>query len=115
MTSSLRRTGGRSGFSTTLRRSGRSRRPTRRRPGCSSRRRRCRIGGVRGPNTPLPPDEPAGDNPPEGAVIDYQLVTAAKQPVVLEILDQAGKVVRRFASDDPVEPMLQNTNVPLYW
>ena len=31
-------------------------------------------------DTPLPPEVPAGDNPPEGAIIDYYLKTAAAGP-----------------------------------
>jgi len=46
-------------------------------------------------DTPLPADEPMGENPPDGAVIDYYLASAASD-VTLEILDNAGKVVRRF-------------------
>jgi hypothetical protein len=74
-----------------------------------------RVRSSRWPDTPLPPDEPAGTNPPDGAVIDYQLASDARGPVTLEVLDAAGKSVRRFSSDDPVEPMLANTNVPSYW
>jgi photosystem II stability/assembly factor-like uncharacterized protein len=54
--------------------------------------------------TPWPPEVPAGQNPPPGALIDYHLAEAARQPVKLEILDSAGKVVRTYASDDPVPP-----------
>jgi len=32
-------------------------------------------------DTPLPPDFPAGENPPDGAVIDYYLQSASSQPV----------------------------------
>lgn len=54
-------------------------------------------------DTPLPPEEPRGENPPVGAVLDYLLPTAAKGPVVLEIFDAAGSRVRRFASDETPE------------
>ena len=54
-------------------------------------------------DTPLPPEEPRGENPPTGAVLDYLLPTAAKGPVVLEIYDAAGSRVRRFASDESPE------------
>ena len=47
-------------------------------------------------DTPLPADEPAGQNPPDGAIIDYWLRSPSK--VTLEILDSAGHVVRRFES-----------------
>ena len=56
-------------------------------------------------DTPLPPEEPRGENPPTGAVLDYLLPQAAQGPVVLEIYDAAGARVRRFASDEsPVRP-----------
>src|SRR5262249_2212537 len=54
-------------------------------------------------DTPLPPEEPAGQNPPDGAIIDYFLKTGASGPVTIEIQDSAGKVVRRFSSEDRPE------------
>ena len=65
-------------------------------------------------DTPLPPDEPAGENPPDGALINYWLGRDA-QSVTLEILDRAQQVVRRYASDDPVEPLVEGRNTPDYW
>ena len=59
---------------------------------------RIRPGDDQG--TPYPADIPHGDNPPDGAVIDYYLKSDATTPVVLEVLDPKGTVVRRFASDD---------------
>jgi photosystem II stability/assembly factor-like uncharacterized protein len=66
-------------------------------------------------DTPLPPDEPAGQNPPDGAVIDYWLKSPAQGPVVLEILDGAGRIVRRFSSTDPTPPVKDTGNWPAYW
>ena len=67
-------------------------------------------------DTPLPPEEPAGQNPPDGAVINYYLKADASEPVTLEILDRAGKLVRRFRSDDKPEPVDEKElNVPTYW
>ena len=66
-------------------------------------------------DTPLPPDEPAGKNPPDGAVLDYWLAQPAPGPVVLEILDASGRVVRRWSSADPVEPPRDEGNVPRWW
>ena len=66
-------------------------------------------------DTPLPPDFPAGENPPDGAVINYYLQSAASGPVTIEIKDAAGKAVRKYSSadkPDPVDPML---NIPTYW
>ncbi|HET6762808.1 MAG TPA: hypothetical protein VFH27_04025, partial [Longimicrobiaceae bacterium] len=40
-------------------------------------------------DTPIPPDEPSGQNPPEGAPIDYWLRSPARGPVTLEIVDGA--------------------------
>jgi photosystem II stability/assembly factor-like uncharacterized protein len=70
------------------------------------------------PDTPLPPDEPAGKNPPAGAILDYFLGQPASGPVVLEILDARGKLVRRYASTDhpePTEAQLRKQLIPLYW
>ncbi len=43
-------------------------------------------------DTPLPPEEPAGQNPPDGAILYYYLKTAANGPVTLEISDATGKL-----------------------
>jgi len=67
------------------------------------------------PDTPLPPEEPAGKNPPDGAIITYTLTTAAKAPVRLEIIDSGGRVVRAFASNDSLKPIESDLNVPTYW
>ncbi|HEV2386646.1 MAG TPA: hypothetical protein VGS20_05255 [Candidatus Acidoferrales bacterium] len=67
-------------------------------------------------DTPLPPDEPHAQNPPDGAILDYWLKSAAEGPVTLEILDSVGKLVRRFSSAD--KPAISNPNelaVPAYW
>ena len=68
-------------------------------------------------DTPPPPDEPAAANPPEGAIIDYYLPTAATS-VMLEILDGQGEMIRRFSSTDKpdrTEEELQKQFTPLYW
>jgi hypothetical protein len=67
-------------------------------------------------DTPLPPDEPAGQNPPDGAVIDYYLKAAASGPVTLEILDAKGQPVRRFSSEDKPEAVSEkDLDIPTYW
>lgn len=67
-------------------------------------------------DTPLPPDEPTGENPPDGAVINYALKSDVSGPVTLEILNGAGKLVRRYSSADPVGTLDPATaSVPLYW
>jgi photosystem II stability/assembly factor-like uncharacterized protein len=67
-------------------------------------------------DTPLPPDEPNLRNPPEGALINYYLKSAASL-VTLEILETGGRVLRRYSSADPVAPLPNPTQatVPLYW
>jgi photosystem II stability/assembly factor-like uncharacterized protein len=56
-------------------------------------------------DTPLTPETPVGENPPEGVVLDYWLAKAPSGPVTLEIRDSSGAIVRRFSSSDvPEQP-----------
>ena len=69
-------------------------------------------------DTPLPADEPAGKNPPDGAMIDYTLPPSIQGPVTLEILDAQGKLVRRYSSTDKPElapEELEQQLIPQYW
>ena len=67
-------------------------------------------------DTPIPPDEAAGTNPPDGAIINYTLASAASGPVTLEVLDATGKPVRRYSSTNRNEnPTEATAPVPLYW
>jgi photosystem II stability/assembly factor-like uncharacterized protein len=70
-------------------------------------------------DTPLPPEVPAGKNPPDGAIFDYYLSSASSAPITLEIYDGASKLLRRFSSNDAPETTEQelrkDLNVPLYW
>ena len=70
-------------------------------------------------DTPLPPEEPAGKNPPDGAIFDYYLQAATAGPVTLQILDGSGRVIRSFSSADKPEvttdQLGKELNVPLYW
>jgi len=67
-------------------------------------------------DTPLPPDESNGQNPPEGAIINYRLKSAASDPITLEFFDAAGNFVRRYSSADPSETIdPYTTPVPAYW
>ena len=68
-------------------------------------------------DTPLPPDEPAGANPPDGAILDYYLPQAATT-VTLEVLNGQGEVARTFSSADKPEvsdEALKKQLIPLYW
>jgi photosystem II stability/assembly factor-like uncharacterized protein len=69
-------------------------------------------------DTPLPADEPAGQNPPNGAILDYALAQDAHGPVMLEVLDSRGKLLRRYSSDDPASPSAEELRaelIPAYW
>ncbi len=83
--------------------------------------------------TPWPPELPAGENPPRGAILDYYLPADAAGPVKLEIVDAAGRAVRSYSSDDSVlvpdpaldpaaydlvcrrNPSATDCGLPLYW
>ena len=65
------------------------------------------------PDTPLPPETPHGDNPPDGVIIYYYLKSAPKE-ISLEIRDDRGNVVRRFSDKaEPYDP--RPKNVPEWW
>jgi photosystem II stability/assembly factor-like uncharacterized protein len=64
-------------------------------------------------DTPLPPDEPAGENPPDGAIINYWLRQDAAS-LTLEVADASG-VVRRYSSADAPEAPVPGRNTPDYW
>ena len=67
-------------------------------------------------DTPLPPEEPGGKNPPDGAIINYYLKSAASGLVTLEIFDAKDQLVRRYASDDKPQKVDENTlTIPSYW
>ncbi|MBK8810112.1 MAG: glycoside hydrolase [Acidobacteria bacterium] len=67
-------------------------------------------------DTPFPPEEPAGQNPPDGAIINYYLKERPTSPVLLEIFDAAGVSVRKFSSDDkPLEYDENRLRFPTYW
>ncbi len=71
-----------------------------------------------GTDTPIPPDEPAGRNPPSGAIIDYYLPQAQKQPLRIEVLDAAGKLVRSVQSNEVSGPTAEERAtemIPAYW
>ena len=50
-------------------------------------------------DTPLPPEEPTGENPPAGAVLDYMLPDDFKGPARLEIISADGSLIRSFDSE----------------
>jgi len=66
-------------------------------------------------DTPLPPEEPTGENPPDGAILDYYLPQKASE-VKLQILDNNGKIIQYYSSNDEPEK-LDTTGFayPTYW
>jgi photosystem II stability/assembly factor-like uncharacterized protein len=92
---------------------------------------RVRFGG--NDPTPWPPEVPAGENPPPGAILDYYLPSDVSGAVKLEVLGAAGQLVRSYSSEDPVRtpdpaldpvaynrlcqqtPNAPDCGLPLYW
>jgi photosystem II stability/assembly factor-like uncharacterized protein len=65
-------------------------------------------------DTPLPPETPAGKNPPDGAIIDYFLKSPVSGGIKLSIYDSQNQLVREYTD---VAPPFDTTppNVPSYW
>ncbi len=66
-------------------------------------------------DTPLPPEMPAGQNPPNGALIDYHLESVPAQDITLSIYDSSGQLVREFSSKPGERSVEPPPNVPDYW
>ena len=68
-------------------------------------------------DTPSPPDEAAGKNPPDGAILNFYLNSDASGPLSVDILDRSGKtLIRHYASDELIDSVdLKNLQVPTYW
>lgn len=75
---------------------------------------RIRPGSDQG--TPYPPEIPKGENPPNGALIDYYLKSASATAVTLEILDNKGAVIRKYASNEKAPVVEEKTlDIPMFW
>jgi hypothetical protein len=66
-------------------------------------------------DTPLPPEMPAGQNPPNGAIIDYYLSSAPAQDIQLAVYDSSGKLVREYSTKPEAASTEPPPNVPDYW
>jgi len=66
-------------------------------------------------DTPLPPEVPAGKNPPDGAVLNYFLPANANGDIQLEIYDADGKMVRSYSSADVFKEPEEKPFVAEYW
>ncbi len=65
-------------------------------------------------DTPFPVETPAGQNPLDGAVIDYFLKNAAASELTMTIYDDKGNEVVAYTSD-PKPVTYPPANVPEYW
>lgn len=65
-------------------------------------------------DTPYPVETPAGQNPPDGAILDYYLKTPPAGEVTLTIYDDKGAEVAKFSSDAKAAEH-PPANVPGYW
>ncbi|MGB8065845.1 MAG: hypothetical protein WCF26_28430 [Candidatus Sulfotelmatobacter sp.] len=65
-------------------------------------------------DTPYPIETPAGQNPPDGAILDYYLKTPTADDMTLTIYDGKGTEVARFSSEGKPAAYLP-ANVPSYW
>ncbi len=66
-------------------------------------------------DTPIPPEMPAGQNPPNGALLDFYLKSAPSDDITLAIYDQKGGLVREFSTKYKEEIKEPPPNVPEYW
>jgi len=66
-------------------------------------------------DTPLPPEVPAGKNPPDGAFLNYVLPANSSGDIQLEIYDEDGKVVRSFSSAAAPKEPEETPFVAEYW
>jgi photosystem II stability/assembly factor-like uncharacterized protein len=66
-------------------------------------------------DTPIPPELPAGTNPPDGAIIDYYLNAAPNSDIQMSIYDANGNLVRDLSSKPEPKSTEPPPNVPEYW
>jgi photosystem II stability/assembly factor-like uncharacterized protein len=74
-----------------------------------------RIRNDMNPPTPWVPDMATGENPPDGAIIDYYLGAKISGVVRLEIVDGKGQLIARINSNDPVPPLDPRYPDPTLW
>ncbi len=74
-----------------------------------------RVRNDMNPPTPWPPDMATGENPPDGAVVDYYIGDKFRGPLTLEITDGKGESVVRVSSTDPVPPLDPRYPDPTLW
>jgi photosystem II stability/assembly factor-like uncharacterized protein len=65
-------------------------------------------------DTPLPPEVPAGQNPPDGAFLDYYLKSVPQSDITMSIYDSRGSLIREYTSA-PQSAEHEPDAVPEYW
>jgi photosystem II stability/assembly factor-like uncharacterized protein len=65
-------------------------------------------------DTPLPPEVPTGENPPDGAFLDYYLKSAPQGDITMSIYDSQGNFIRKYSSA-PQSNQHEPDAVPEYW
>jgi len=61
--------------------------------------------------TPIPPEEPMAENPPNAAMIDYFLPSPAST-IQLDVFDAQQNLVRKFSSEDPLRRSTRRFPLP---
>ena len=74
-----------------------------------------RMRGNTNHDTPWPPSTPLGQNPPDGALIDYWLKDNVTGPVKLSIYNSKGDLIRSYSSDDKPENLPANRYFDKRW
>ncbi|MFI5151188.1 MAG: WD40/YVTN/BNR-like repeat-containing protein [Bacteroidia bacterium] len=65
-------------------------------------------------DTPSPQEEPAGQNPPDGAILYYNLKEKATGEMKLEIKDSTGKLIWHYSLPEIPDTIIP-LNIPTYW
>ena len=67
-------------------------------------------------DTPLPPEVPAGQNPPDGAILHYYLREPVASDIQLQIYDPAGTLIRSYTSAPvPAGKVKDDPFIAPYW
>src|SRR5260370_15082056 len=74
-----------------------------------------RVRGNENQNTPLPPEIPAGKNPPDGAILNYFLPGNSTGEIQMEIYDEDEELVRSFSSVTGPKDPEETPFVAEYW
>jgi photosystem II stability/assembly factor-like uncharacterized protein len=74
-----------------------------------------RIRNSENHDSPLPIETPVGENPPAGAIIDYNLKAAVAGELVLEVHGKDGRLVRHISTADKSLAVSEPAEFPNYW